>query len=289
MRSNAMSNEESLSKDTAPNREPTVGERLKTARLAQPLSLAQISAQLRIDQHFLLSLEQDRLDVFSAPVFAKGYLKQYGNLLGLDERDLIAQYYRQVDVPDVPVLGHKPIRLHDEDQIRLWIVSGLVLLGLAAGFVWWFSRPEPPPLTTQPAVRETPQLVAPVEPVMTATSPEETEPEPQAQSEPQEAIAEAVAAADPVPADPPAGASVQVELVFSEDCWTEVSDARGERLFYGLGSAGARSRFEATLPISIFFGNAGGVELSVDGSLYPIPAGSLQGNLARFVIADPGN
>jgi cytoskeletal protein RodZ len=179
-----MSNDEtqSLSKDTAPDREPTVGERLKTARLAQPLSLAQIAAQLRIEQQFLLSLEQDRLDVFSAPVFAKGYLKQYGNLLGLDERDLIAQYYRQADVPDVPVVGHKPIRLHDEDQIRLWIVSGLVLLGLAAGFVWWFSRPEPPPLTTQPAVRETPQLVAPVEPVTTATSPEE--PEPQAQSEP---------------------------------------------------------------------------------------------------------
>jgi cytoskeleton protein RodZ len=288
-----MNNDETrgLSNDAAPNGEPSVGQRLRTARLAQPLSLAQISAQLRIEQQFLLSLEQDRLDVFSAPVFAKGYLKQYGNLLGLDERDLIAQYYRQVDVPDVPVVGHKPIRLRDEDQIRHWIVSGLVLLGLAAGFVWWFSRTEPPPATTQQAVRETPPLVVPVEPVTTATSPEELVPEPgpQAQPEPpQEAIAETVAAADPVPADPPAGASVQVELVFSEDCWTEVLDARGERLFYGLGSAGARSRFAATLPISVFFGNAGGAELSVDGSPYPIPAGSLQGNLARFVIADPG-
>jgi cytoskeleton protein RodZ len=93
----------------------------------------------------------------------------------------------------------------------------------------------------------------------------------------------------PAAAEVPVGvADVQVELSFTEDCWTEISDSEGERLFYGLGSAGARSRFNATLPISIFFGNAGGVDLTVNGDRYPIPTGSRQGNLARFVIAEPG-
>ena len=50
--------------------------------------------------------------------------------------------------------------------------------------------------------------------------------------------------------------TLQVEIVFAEDCWTEVIDANGERLFYGLGSAGARTRFAATPPLSFFLGNA---------------------------------
>jgi hypothetical protein len=85
MRSNVMTSDEnqSLSDDAAQRREPTVGQQLRAARDAQSLSLAQVSAQLRIEPQFLTCLEQDRFEVFSAPVFAKGYLKQYGHVLGL--------------------------------------------------------------------------------------------------------------------------------------------------------------------------------------------------------------
>ena len=57
--------------EAPPGQEPSVGERLREARNAQPLSLAQISAELRIDPSFLTALEEDRLEDFPAPVFAK--------------------------------------------------------------------------------------------------------------------------------------------------------------------------------------------------------------------------
>lgn len=281
--------------------ELSIGERLRAAREAQTLTLSQIAAELRIELNFLAALEDDRLDAFPAPVFAKGYLKQYGGLLGLDEGDLLAQYYRQVDVRDAPVVQYKPIRLRDEDQIRHWLAAGVVLALLIGGLVaWWLARPEsepvrvertetlseePPPVETPmadaaaPDVVPTPEVVEVPqnEPVVVGPSVEQLEVEP---------LGAGQSAA--VPEDPVPGVTVQVEVNFLEDCWTEISDARGERLFYGLGSAGARSRFGARLPISIFFGNASGVELTVNGESYPVPAGSREGNLARFVIADSG-
>ncbi len=284
----------------APDDEPSIGERLRTAREAQPLTLAQIAAELRIELDYLKALEDDRLDEFPAPVFAKGYLKQYGGLLGLDHRDLLAQYYRQVDVQEAPVVRVKPIRLRDENQIRHWVAAGVVLALLIGGFIaWWLSRPELEPVPVErleEALTEPPQILTPVEMLAPATVPSpafvgdsDTEPVLVGPTV-QRSGAEPTAAAQPaaVTEDPMPGTSVQVEVSFIEDCWTEISDARGERLFYGLGSAGARSRFAARLPISVFFGNASGVELTVDGQSYPVPAGSRQGNLARFVIADPG-
>lgn len=264
--------------------EPSLGTRLKAAREAQPLSLAQISAELRIEERLLSALEEDRLEEFPAAVFAKGYLRQYGALLGLDERDLLAQYYRQVDVRDVPVVQHKPIRLRDEERIRHWLIGAAVLALLVTGAViWWTAQP-----TVEPGVEnlaEPPAEPLDPEPDVAATVPSIADaPVPIAVTDrPIGPVAAPPPVAGPEPAVP--GELVQVELNFAEDCWTEISDARGERLFYGLGSAGARSRFNASLPISIFLGNANGVELSVDGEPYPIPAGSRQGNLARFVIA----
>ncbi len=291
---------QSKSADTSDD-ELSIGERLREAREAQPLTLAQIAAQLRIEPDFLVALEDDRLDEFPAPVFAKGYLKQYGGLLGLDEGDLLAQYYRQVDVREAPVMRFKPIRLRDEDQIRHWIAAGVVLILLIGGLVaWWFSRPEADPVPvqrTQEVFEEPPPIEAPAE---TSAAPA---------AAPMPAVADESASApvlvgpafeqlgveeseveqsDSVQEDPMPGLTVQVEVSFVEDCWTEISDARGERLFYGLGSAGARSRFGARLPISVFLGNASGVELTINGENYPVPAGSRQGNLARFVIADSG-
>ncbi len=267
-----------------PEEEPSVGQRLIEAREAQPLSLAQIAAELRIEAHLLMALEEDRLEDFAAPVFAKGYMRQYGTLLGLDERDLIAQYYRQVDTRDVPVMQQKPIRLRDENQIRLWLAAAVVLVLLIVGVVvWWTRQPTVEPVIddgAEPAIEEP----EPVAAVVVRPRLQVAEPPIAVTDRPVGPVPTALPVAPPdalVDSD-----LVAVELDFTEDCWTEVSDARGERLFYGLGSAGARSRFNASLPISIFLGNASGVELTVDGERYPIPPESRQGNLARFVIAD---
>jgi len=90
----------------------------------------------------------------------------------------------------------------------------------------------------------------------------------------------------PVPADAAPG-QVQVSMAFDGDCWTEITDARGERLFFGLGAEGRNVSVAGEAPLSVLFGNADNVRLRVDGAEFPIPAASRRGRTARFSIQAP--
>src|SRR4051812_562606 len=81
----------------------SVGETLRAARDAQGLTLEQVATELRIEQPQLDALESDRFERIGVPVFVKGYLRQYGTRLGLDPRDLLAQYYQQSSLKEVQV------------------------------------------------------------------------------------------------------------------------------------------------------------------------------------------
>jgi cytoskeleton protein RodZ len=268
----------------------TLGRALRAARESQELSLDQVASELRIEPRFLVSLEEDDFEAFSAPVFAKGFLKQYGRRLGLDYGDLLAQYYRQVDIREVPVVRQRPIRLRDEPQITQWIMAGVVLLTLIGGFtVWTLRSPQEVPVAVSPSS----PVEVPEDPVALPSEPQAIPLPAPAQPEPLDPLPAAAVPVQPAtPSEEPPEAmqpTVQVEIEFQEDCWTEVTDARGERLFYGLGSAGARTRFLASPPLSFFLGNADGVSVSIDGRPFSVPADGRQGNLARFVVleADP--
>ena len=262
----------------------SVGETLREAREALDLKIEQLAADLRIEAPYLIALEANEFDEFSAPVFAKGYLKQYSLRLGLDDKALLTLYYRQVGTQQVPKLRIQTLETGEDQQQARWLIAGSALVFvIAAGSIWRLSTPEP----------EAPLVSQPVENVVESEPVELT---PVAQPE-------AAIVTEPAPLELPAvliddsaddaveivAAALQVEIVFHEDCWTEVIDARGERLFYGLGSAGARSRFSATPPLSFFLGNASGVDLSVDEMPYEIPGENRQGNLARFVILESGD
>ena len=107
----------------APQPPQTLGQILRTARLAQDLTLEQLSTELRIEAKQLQALEEERFEQIGVPVFIKGYLKQYGTRLGLDVRDLLALYYKQTTLADVQIQPSRTIKLRDERQITSWILA----------------------------------------------------------------------------------------------------------------------------------------------------------------------
>ena len=283
-----------------------LGSQLKSAREAQELSLEEIAAELRIGADQLSALESCRFDELGAPVFGKGYLKQYGARLGLNVAELVAEYEQSVAHQSVEISPSQTITLRDERQITVWIGSGVALLLMAATlWVWWWlgSDSEALPQPENPISETVPPLAAPqVEPEslpVFALEPEsEPEPEPDPElapalesvatlepestlePEPQpELVAETLTAAVPeaVPIDGP-----QLDILFVGDSWTEITSATGERLFYDLGREGSLASVPADRGLNMFFGNAAGVELSVEGQPIPIPAAFRRGNLAQF-------
>lgn len=283
--------------------EQSLGEMLRAGRAAQELSLEQVAAELRMEPRMLRALEEHRFDVLGAPVFAKGYLKQYAHRLKLSYDDVLVEYYRVADPRDVTIAPSRVIRLRDERQITIWVVAGVViaLLGVFL-FLWWTSQPT---TTFEPGIAspidefdeeslDLDPLPPPQEPSDPGAGAEPSQPlEPAADAAPEtppdeivvptpQAVAE-VALDDP----PPSGPTLRVVLVFRQDSWVEVVDSEGRRLFYGLGRAGARSGLVGVPPIDVLLGNAAGVGVEVDGQSFTVPGAARQGNLARFTLDLP--
>jgi cytoskeleton protein RodZ len=95
------------------------------------------------------------------------------------------------------------------------------------------------------------------------------------------ALVEAVVADN---AQAAAAVSIPLEFTFDQESWTEVTDARGERLLFGLTAAGRRVTVRGEPPFAIVLGNADFVRLTVDGEPYQIPTTGREGPLARFSV-----
>ena len=78
---------------------------------------------------------------------------------------------------------------------------------------------------------------------------------------------------------------MRVLLTYSGDCWTEVTDAGGRRLFFDLGKDGRTVELSGEAPFNVLFGNAENVRIRVNGSERAITAAERRGRTARLSIA----
>jgi cytoskeleton protein RodZ len=85
----------------------------------------------------------------------------------------------------------------------------------------------------------------------------------------------------------PPVAETQLSLRFSGDCWTEVTDGNGSRLFFGLGTAGRNVTVSGVPPIRVLLGDNDNVSLQVNGADYDVAPSELRGNTARLSIGGP--
>jgi cytoskeleton protein RodZ len=276
--------------------EPLGGERLAVARRAHEISASDIAKELHLDEPKIRALEQNNFELLGAPVFAKGHLRKYAELVGVSTDDIIADYYRLNQTAGAPpVVG--PARKFERDYAPVsWMAVALVVIIVASASYWWFSRdPVPPPVVrTQAAVLAPFASDASDEPVQEETA--ETaeilpEPEPLVTAEempPTDTMLVSSTVADfesePLVEDVSLLPQVHVELSFTGDCWTEVSDASGRRLFYDLGTAGRVVALAGDEPLQIVLGNSENVSINVEGQDYPISGYVRRGSLTRLTI-----
>ncbi len=282
------------------------GGRLRQAREAQGLQLEEVANELRVGAAALVALEENRFEALGAAVFAKGYLKQYGTRLGLDVRELLDLYERAAGASDVALAPTKGIRLRDERQISLWVLAAFALVAVVAGLsYWWWQQSEIDATASSAGVSreaDTPSVAAAPAAEQESGTAAETESEPElettvaVESPGDVDSASPESTATPADANPEAAVASIVEtpaaingpvleLIFVEDSWAEITDEDGSRLFRDLGEAGTRTEFPADRNLSIYLGNASGVELRIDGTVVPVP-GAARRDVVRFDLDD---
>lgn len=271
---------------------PLGGERLRAAREEQQISLLEIAKELHLDEHKVRALEANDFATLGAPVFAKGHLRKYSELVGVDEREVLGDYYELTRSDGMPPVVGKRRRPGNELSPGPWIAVVLVALALIFAF-WWFTSgragsgvTEAPPASA-PVPAEAGQDVS--EAVFEGVSVDASEPV----SEPVETVTDAGSADErlpevvPVESAPAAAVdpeSIRVTLSFGEDCWTEITDASGQRLYFELGRAGTTVDVEGAPPLSVLLGSADNVDIRVNGEVYAIGAADRRGRTARLTL-----
>lgn len=117
------------------------GETLRQARESNGWSLAEVALKLNLTAASLGNLEAGAFDKLPGHTFARGYIRAYAKLLGMDQTVLVQQFdqYTGSDAQGSSVhsLGRieEPVRV---SHTILRIVSLLLLIAvIGGGFVWW--------------------------------------------------------------------------------------------------------------------------------------------------------
>lgn len=284
---------------------PSCGERLAAARREQRIAIDEIAKELHISERKVEALERNEFDPLGAAVFAKGYMRKYAQLVGLDANDILADYAELTAAVDTqPVFKARP-RPRREMSPGPWIAVVVVIIVAVTAYWVFTTRPsllgfgatkEPDSAVVQPSPGDTSAVAIEEEntavPLATDAASPSAEDTIAGQTEttveeppPVEPESTSLAAADtPAASAQPGSGAMQLLLTYSGDCWTEISDATGRRLYFGLGSDGRTVELSGTAPFDVLLGNANNVSLKVNGSAYVIDSIDRLGR-ARFSVA----
>ena len=258
------------------NNEVSCGKLLSSERQAKDLSIKDVARELRIDSSIIKKLENNEFQLIEAPVFVKGYLRQYAGLLGL-KIDMVIDSYEK----NHPDQSYKPIVNEAEEQIRKYVltpklifIATSVLVIFLMGWVIFSTLPQDNPLpaiSNNQAVYEEPNPVVEeiVEEEIIESASEIDEPE----------------IIEPNPVDEEI-AEVKLKVNYNGACWTEIYDAFGNVLFYDLGNNDQDVIVSGVAPLDVLFGAIDQVNnIKVDDQDFALPITSRRGSVLRFEIA----
>lgn len=118
----------------------TPGSLLKAARKAQGMSEREAADRLNFMPNYVAILERDDYAALRSPPFARGYVKAYGRLLGLDENHLLSVYDAVNVVEPAPAEKRVQTRPLQLQRTGLGVVTGLGILLLLILTLWWWEK-----------------------------------------------------------------------------------------------------------------------------------------------------
>lgn len=116
-----------------------IGSSLREARLRQAVELSEAEAATKIRAKYLRALEEEDWDVLPGPAYARGFIRAYAELLGLDSEVLVEEFRRghegrsttAYELAEPVLRGHLP----DEGPkapIARWVIIGAIVTGIAS-------------------------------------------------------------------------------------------------------------------------------------------------------------
>jgi cytoskeletal protein RodZ len=236
---------------TGPADRPSIGHALQQARVAANLTIEEVSASTRLRIPIVQAIEQDDFSRCGGDVYARGHIRMLAGEVGLDPDPLMEQFDtehggRPAPTPAAPLFEAERIR--PERRRPNWTAAMVAAIVAVVGFVGFtmFNGGDDGEKA---------------KPVAEGAKPEKTNVTPSATK-----------TADPKP-DPSDSAiaaaprdKVTVKLSATEDkSWISAKSHNGKLLFDGTLLKGDSKTFQDDEQIDLILGNAGAIELFVNG------------------------
>lgn len=252
----------------------SVGQRLRAAREAAGLSVADVARSLKFGVRQVELLEADDYAALPGNTVVRGFTRGYARLLKLDADELV--HLLDAQTPVAPADVRPPDNMGEANDARAErkpapLLSAAIVIALAAALLalWHFFVPESKAPEARKAV-----AVAPPAPVLPAPG-----------AAPASAGVAPVPAAEPVVA---AGGGAVAEsaapvlsFAFEDRSWVEVTDASRQKLHSGENPPGSRLTLTGRPPFDIVIGNATKVTLTYEGRSVDL-APHTRADVARF-------
>ena len=304
---------------------PTLGERLKAEREKRGISAAQAADSIHLDAWAIDALESGDYARLGPPVYVKGHLRRYADLLRLPSAALLADFDPNAAAASARPSPQEGLRMPAEEAAArafpfryVAVVGGL--LAVAIALVWWKPwQSHDPGRVRDPGSHA--QASAPAVAGRDAadaaggragaTSAEggppaavETAPAAVVATTPAPSVATRPAAAGPAAVSAAAGAATsagaasagatadlghaRLKLTFATDSWVDVHDAAGRRVYAGNCRAHSVRTIAGSAPLRVHLGAAGGVQLEVNNRAVAIQPQFIVHNAADFEAGADG-
>lgn len=225
----------------------SLGSLITQARKSAGLSIEDLSAATNIRASLLREMESDLFSNCGGETYARGHIRNIATKIGVDPLIFIAAFEEeqiQIDRSMQDLLVEKGVMKEPQEARK---VSWKVLATISVSLLFLVGL-------TQIIISNTSSLDIP-EPIATTSA--SASPSPSA------------AATEATPTEEATiSTGTGVELIVSATrakSWLFVSDASGRTLFSGQIARGTTKTFSTDLSLNVKIGNAGGVDLTVNG------------------------
>ena len=269
--------------------EISCGERLANKRSEKELSVNQVAREIKIEPHVIEMIENNDFESIGAPVFVKGYLRQYSELVGLDP-DLIIEKYSAINsIEDSP-----PIVNDSVDQISKYVLTPKIILiaifvilisfGVLATVFGIFGNNEAVVIKMETETESQESILPTVTAPQTDSSETQIDEtfEMETETESQESLLTSTSNEFFTEEN-----LMNLTIIYSGLCWTEIFDANGERLFFGLGDQDREVNIDGIPPFDVMLGAADNLlEIKLEGREYNVVDSIRRGEVLRFKVVD---
>ncbi|MGA8148571.1 MAG: RodZ domain-containing protein [Gallionellaceae bacterium] len=246
----------------------SVGTTLREARDRLGLSVADVSASIKLAPRQIEALEADDFAHLPEPAFIRGFVRSYAKLLSLEPAKLLAAL-PQAEKQSVPLQAKAlnevpfPNAYSERKPNIIWLMAALIVAVVLASSAWLMSgsskkSAEQKKAGVQAMADNVVVVQSMVMPVPVAVSAIEAS----SVSATSTSISQGISA--PSQTRSPPGI---IRLLFDKDSWVEVTDRNGKILLSQINPQGTEQNLDGAPPFSLVIGEAKNVHLYYKGKL----------------------